>query len=191
MTDDTLSIRRYLDRLRTLLSELDEREIAVIAKVLKDAYEEQRTIFVLGNGGSAATASHLAGDLNKGACLAAEKKFRVHALTDCQPWILAIANDLDYDSIFVEQLKNFAASGDVVLAFSGSGNSENVLRGIRYAKELGCITIGVVGYDGGRLKPMVDYCFHARVDDMQLTEDAHMVFVHVLLKLLHAGEGSC
>ena len=190
MTDYTPSIRHYLDRLRTLLSELDEKEIDAIANVFKDAYEAQRTIFLLGNGGSAATASHLAGDLNKGACLEAEKKFRVLSLTDCQPWILALANDLDYASIFVEQLKNFATPGDVVLAFSGSGNSENVLRGIQYAKELGCTTIGVVGYDGGKLKPMVDYCFHAKVDDMQLTEDAHMIFVHVLLKLLYVGDGS-
>jgi len=191
MTDYTLSIRQYLDRLRKLLFELDEKEIDAIASVLKDAYEARRTIFVLGNGGSAATASHLAGDLNKGACLGAEKKFRVLSLTDCQPWILALANDLDYESIFVEQLKNFATPGDVVLGFSGSGNSENVLRGIQYAKELGCTTVGAVGYDGGRLKPMVDYCFHARIDDMQLVEDAHMVFVHVLLKLLYVGEGSC
>ena len=110
MADYTPSIRHYLDRLGGILSELDEKEIDAIANVFKDAYDEQRTIFLLGNGGSAATASHLAGDLNKGACLGAEKKFRVLSLTDCQPWILALANDLDYASIFVEQLMNFAAS---------------------------------------------------------------------------------
>ena len=144
---------------------------------------------MLGNGGSAATASHLAGDLNKGACFHAEKKFKVMALTDCLPWILSIANDMDYESIFVEQLKNFATPGDVVVGISGSGNSPNVLRGIEYGKQLGCTTVGICGYDGGKLKPMVDCCFHAEIDDMQIAEDVHMILAHILMKVLEVGEG--
>jgi len=167
---------------------LDENAIDAVAKILKRAYEQNRFIFVMGNGGSAATASHLAGDLNKGACFHADKKFKVLALTDCQPLILAIANDADYESIFVEQLKNFAGPGDVVLGFSGSGNSPNVLRAIQYAKQIGCTTIGVTGYDGGKLKPMVDCSFHVEVDDMQIAEDVHMVLAHILMKLLHVKE---
>ena len=159
-----------------------------MANVLRDAYEQQKTIFVLGNGGSAATASHLAADLNKGACLKATKKFRVISLTDCVPWMSAIANDLDYESVFVEPLKNFAAPGDVVMGISGSGNSPNVLRAIEDARQLGCTTVGVCGYDGGKLKGAVDCCFHADVDDMQLAEDTHMVLVHILMRILHVGD---
>ncbi len=191
MEDYTTAINQYLDRVKDVLSKLDENEIGAIANVLKRAYDEGRFIFVLGNGGSAATASHLAGDLNKGACFTAEKKFKVLALTDCLPMILSVANDVDYESIFVEQLKNFASPGDVVMGFSGSGNSPNVLRAIQYAKELGCPTIGICGYEGGELKPMVDYCFHVKVNDMQLAEDAHMILVHILMKLLHVGQGTC
>ena len=191
MEDYTTAINQYLDRVKDVLSKLDENEIGAIANVLKRAYDEGRFIFVLGNGGSAATASHLAGDLNKGACFTAEKKFKVLALTDCLPMILSVANDVDYESIFVEQLKNFASPGDVVMGFSGSGNSPNVLRAVQYAKGLGCPTIGICGYEGGELKPMVDYCFHVKVNDMQLAEDAHMILVHILMKLLHVGQGTC
>jgi D-sedoheptulose 7-phosphate isomerase len=187
MSDYAPSIRQYLDRVAAHLAELDEKEIDAIANVLKNAYDEERTIFTLGNGGSAATASHLGGDLNKGACLEAAKKFRVIPLTDCQPWIMALANDLGYERIFEEQLKNLARPGDVVLGFSGSGNSPNVLRGMEYARRLGCTTIGVLGFDGGKLKDLVDYRLHPKVHDMQIVEDLHMVFVHVLMKVLGVG----
>jgi len=110
------------------------------------------------------------------------------ALTDCLPWILSIANDVDYESIFVEQLKNFAMPGDVVVGISGSGNSPNVLRGIEYGRQLGCTTVGICGYDGGKLKPMVDCCFHAEIDDMQIAEDVHMILAHILMKVLEVGE---
>ena len=188
-----MELEQYLEMMAQAVRRIETAPIMELVDAIEKAYHDGQTVFLIGNGGSGANASHLCEDLGKGTLSDFEDqpRLRVISLTDNTPYILAWANDEGFERVFVEQLKNFAASGDVVLAFSGSGNSENVLRGIRYAKELGCITIGVVGYDGGRLKPMVDYCFHARVDDMQLTEDAHMVFVHVLLKLLHAGEGSC
>ena len=96
----------------------------------------------MGNGGSGATASHMVCDLNKGACFHAEKKFRLISLADCTPMILALGNDVGFESIFVEQIKIYAQPGDVVLGISGSGNSPNVLRAIEYAKQLGCVTIG-------------------------------------------------
>lgn len=191
MENYATAVNQYLDRLKDVLGGLDENDIAAVARVLKKAYDQRRFIFVMGNGGSAATASHLAGDLNKGACFTAEKKFKVLALTDCLPMILSVANDVDYESIFVEQLKNYASPGDVVMGISGSGNSPNVLRAVQYAKGLGCATIGVCGYDGGELKPMVDYCFHVKVDDMQIAEDVHMILAHILMKLLHVGAGPC
>ena len=174
----------YLQNVQRVLAELDIGEIETIIGVFKKAYDEGRTIFVLGNGGSASTASHLACDLNKGACLHAKKKFRVMALTDSLPTILAIANDLSYDAIFVEQLKNFAGAGDVVVGISGSGNSANVLKAVEYARQQGCTTIGVCGYDGGKLKPLVDCCFHVRIPDMQIVEDVHMMLTHILMRVL-------
>ena len=184
-------INAYLSRARDVLTQVNTEEMAAIAALLKQAYVEQRTIFVMGNGGSGATASHMACDLNKGACLQAEKKFRVMALTDNMATILALGNDLNYDSIFVEQLKNFAQPGDVVIGISGSGNSRNVLRAIEYANTLGCETVAWCGYDGGKLKSLAKHVFHVRVNDMQLVEDLHMMLVHILMQVLYAGPNSC
>lgn len=181
--------RNYLNRLQDVLTKIDEREVATIADVLRNAYEQKKSIFVMGNGGSGATASHMVCDMNKGACFHADKKFRFISLTDCMPMILAVGNDINFESIFVEQLKSYAGPGDVVIGISGSGNSSNVLRGIEYAKRTGCVTIGFCGYDGGKLKPMVDHTFHAKVNDMQLVEDAHMVLSHILMRILDVGKG--
>jgi D-sedoheptulose 7-phosphate isomerase len=184
------SICSYLRNLQRVLADLNIGEMEAVAAVFKKAYDEGRTIFVLGNGGSASTASHLACDLNKGACLHAEKKFHVMALTDSMPTILAIANDLEYDAIFAEQLKVFARAGDVVVGISGSGNSPNVLRAVEYARDKGCTTVGICGYDGGLLKPSVDVCFHVKVPDMQIVEDVHLVLAHILMRVLNVG-GPC
>jgi D-sedoheptulose 7-phosphate isomerase len=187
MTDYLPKIREYFDKLEGVLAKVDQGEIAAIAAVLHKAYQEQRTIIVMGNGGSGATASHMVCDLNKGACFKAEKKFRLISLADCTPIILALGNDVGFESIFVEQLKCYARPGDVVLGISGSGNSPNVLRAVEYAKRLGCVTVGATGFDGGKLKPLVDHCFHVRVHDMQIVEDVHMVLVHVLMRILDVG----
>jgi D-sedoheptulose 7-phosphate isomerase len=183
-------IREYLDELTRVIDALDPGEIDAVAHVFREAYDHQRTIFVLGNGGSAATASHYACDLNKGACFKAEKKFRVHALTDNLATILAVGNDLDYESIFVEQLKNFCRPGDVVVGISGSGNSPNVLRAIEYANRLGCTTVGLCGYDGGKLKPLVRLAVHVRADDMQIVEDIHLIVGHVLMRVVGGELGA-
>ncbi len=98
---------------------------------------------------------------------------------------MAIANDISYESIFVEQLKNFARPGDVVVGISGSGNSPNVLAAVEYARQSGCTTIGVCGYDGGKLKAMSDCCFHVKVNDMQIVEDVHLMLGHILMRLLY------
>jgi len=187
------AISNYVRSVQTILESLDLAEIDAVARILKKAYEEERTIFVMGNGGSGSTASHMACDLNKGACLHAKKKFRVMALTDNLPTIMAIANDIDYESIFVEQLKNFVRPGDVVMGISGSGNSPNVLRAIEYARAAHCTTIGVCGYQGGKLKPMVDCCFHVKINDMQVVEDVHLMLGHILMRLLYVGDahGGC
>jgi D-sedoheptulose 7-phosphate isomerase len=188
----TNAIGNYLQSLQDVIAKINIDEIDALARIFKKAYDEQRTIFLMGNGGSASTASHMACDIDKGACLDAEKKFRVMALTDNLPLIMAIANDIGYDSIFVEQLKNFAQPGDVVAGISGSGNSANVLKGIEYARQLGCTTVGICGYDGGKLKPLVDCCFHVKIDDMQIVEDLHLILGHILMRILHVGrDASC
>jgi D-sedoheptulose 7-phosphate isomerase len=188
MPEYAQAIGNYLHAVQRVVTELDIAEIDAVCNIFKKAYEDERTIFVMGNGGSASTASHLAGDINKGACLKAKKKFRVMALTDNLPIIMAIANDISYDSIFVEQLKNFARPGDVVVGISGSGHSPNVLRAIEYARQLGCTTIGVCGYDGGKLKPLVDTCFHVKINDMQIVEDLHLMLGHILMRVLYVSD---
>jgi D-sedoheptulose 7-phosphate isomerase len=177
--------------LQDVLTKVDVDAIADIAEVLHTAYEQQKTILVMGNGGSGSTASHMVCDMNKGACFHAEKKFRFISLADSMPTILALGNDANFESIFVEQLKNFARPGDVVIGISGSGNSPNVLRAIEYAKRLGCVTIGVCGFSGGKLKPLVDHCFHVKLDDMQIVEDLHMILVHILMRLLTVDKQCC
>lgn len=193
MQEYTAAIDEYLRNVKRVLDKLDVAEIDAVCGIFKKAYDQERTIFLMGNGGSASTASHMACDINKGACLRAKKKFRVMALTDNLPIIMAIANDIGYDSIFVEQLKNFARPGDVVVGISGSGNSPNVIKGIQYARELGCTTIGVCGYDGGKLKPLVDACFHVKINDMQIVEDLHLILGHILMRVLYVdgADGDC
>ncbi|MBN1394719.1 MAG: SIS domain-containing protein [Pirellulales bacterium] len=184
MADFAAGASEYIAKLQDVLSKIDAAEIAAVAEVFRDAYDREAAIFLLGNGGSGAAASHMVCDLNKGACFEKEKKFRVMALTDCAPMILALGNDAGFESIFVEQLKNFARPGDVVMGISGSGNSPNVLRAIEYANQLGCTTVAACGYDGGKLKGMVDHCFHVKVDDMQIAEDVHLVLGHILMRVL-------
>ena len=130
--------RQYLNGLNGLLDGFDTEAFDRIVNSILDAYSDEQAIFIMGNGGSASTASHFACDINKGCCLDLDKKFKVICLNDNLPTLLAYANDLDYASVFVEPLKNFFRSGDLVIGISGSGDSENVLRAIRYANDKFC-----------------------------------------------------
>src|SRR5215207_8522054 len=157
---------------------------------IRDVRDRDAQVFVVGNGGSAATASHFAVDLGKGASLDAERRFRVLSLTDNVPWITALGNDLSYEDVFVEQLKNFARPGDLLLAISGSGNSENVLRAVRYANSIGCRTIGLAGFAGGKLREQAQECLVVNSDHMGRIEDGHFIVQHLIvyyfMSLLHA-----
>jgi D-sedoheptulose 7-phosphate isomerase len=155
-----------------------------IVQVLLDAYRAENQIFIMGNGGSGATASHFACDINKGCCLDLKKKFKVICLNDNMPTILAYANDCSYSKIFVEQIKNFLRPEDVVIGISGSGNSENVLEAVSYAGTKGAKTVGLSGYDGGKLAKIADIPLVARVHDMQKVEDVHMIVIHMLMQYL-------
>ena len=174
-------IRDYLDELDATLRALPHEQIAAIIDAIRDVRDRDAQVFVVGNGGSAATASHFAVDLGKGASLDAERRFRVLSLTDNVPWITALGNDLSYEDVFVEQLKNFARRGDLLLAISGSGNSENVLRAVRYANSIGCRTIGLAGFAGGKLREQAQECLVVSSDHMGRIEDGHFVVQHLIV----------
>lgn len=176
--------RTYLNQLKSLIDVFPHDKFEAIGELLLEAYERDRQIFVMGNGGSGTTASHFVCDINKGSCFEHEKRFKVICLNDNVPTIMAYANDLSYDHIFVEQLKNFLNSGDVVIGISGSGNSRNVLHAITYAKEKGARTVGLTGFDGGHLAKTVEFPLIATVSDMQKVEDLHMIVVHMLMQYL-------
>jgi D-sedoheptulose 7-phosphate isomerase len=146
----------------------------------RQARDAGRHIFVCGNGGSASTASHFACDIVKGASFDRPTRFRIMALTDQLPTLTAYANDVGYDAVFVEQLKNFAAPDDLFLAISGSGNSPNVVRALEYANMAGCKTIALTGRDGGKLAPMAQLSIQVAVPHMGRIEDAHMVVCHMI-----------
>src|SRR5205085_5937909 len=142
---------QYKTALQETISKIDTVKVEQAIEWFDEARAQSKHIFVCGNGGSASTASHFACDIVKGASFNREVRFRIMALTDSLPTLTAYSNDVSYESVFVEQLKNFAQSGDVLIAISGSGNSPNVLRAVEYARSIGCKTIGLTGRDGGKL----------------------------------------
>jgi D-sedoheptulose 7-phosphate isomerase len=158
--------------------ELDKVNQAI--ELFREARANGRHIFVCGNGGSASTASHFACDIVKGASFNRPSRFRIMALTDQLPTLTAYANDVSYDSVFVEQLRNFAEPGDLFMGISGSGNSPNVLRAIEYANSIGCRTIALTGRDGGKLGPLAQLNIQVAAPHMGRIEDAHMIVCHMI-----------
>ncbi|MFK7832214.1 MAG: SIS domain-containing protein [Winogradskyella sp.] len=177
-------INQYIENLTMTLNKLNVRDIENCANVLLEAYENGNNIFICGNGGSAATASHFACDINKGVSYGLEKRFKIIPLTDNLGTITAYANDVGYDFVFVEQLKNFFNAGDVIIGISGSGNSRNVIEAIEFVNQNGGQTIGWTGFDGGQLKELAHHTVNANINDMQISEDIHMSMVHILMKIL-------
>jgi D-sedoheptulose 7-phosphate isomerase len=179
------SAAAYLERVGELLPALSEQGERFVAS-LYDAFERESTIFLIGNGGSAAAASHFGQDLAKGtlSSMQAKRRFRVIPLTDNIGFITALANDEGYEAIFEQQLRNLARAGDVLVAISGSGNSPNVLRAVEYAKSIGMKTIGVTGFDGGKLRRLADESVHVAVDDMGMCEALHGVVFHLAMAQL-------
>ena len=181
--------RSYLEKCAAVLRAIDPRQIAEVGRLLHQARAEGRQVFLLGNGGSAALASHLAVDLGKGCSRDREQRFRVLALTDNVPWLTALANDISYDDVFSEQLANFARAGDLVIAISGSGNSKNVLKALEMAGTLGCVTVGISGFKGGKLKALVRHHIHVPAEHMGLIEDGQLVVGHILVYAFMDAEG--
>lgn len=183
MADYREEIKKYFDKEIGVIQHLDIEAINKVMNVIAAARQREATIYTMGNGGSAATASHFVCDFNKGISSEACKRFNLICLSDNTPIVTAIANDISYDDIFVLQLKEIQKKDDLIIAISGSGNSKNIIKAVEYAKEIGAEVVGLTGYSGGKLKELADYSMHVPVDDMQITEDIHMIFDHMMMRI--------
>ena len=173
-------IEAYFERVRWALDSVDLTKVAQAVQWFAEARDQGRQIFVCGNGGSAANASHFVTEVVKGASDGRSRRFRIMALNESISTITAYANDVGYDCVFAEQLKNFAEPGDVVVGLSSSGNSPNVLRAIEYANSIGCRTMGMTGFDGGQLGPLVQLHLHVNEPHTGRAEEAHLVICHMI-----------
>ncbi len=183
--DFTKEIKSYIAREQEVLSKLNVESINSAMNLIHETFLNEGNIYIFGNGGSAATASHFVNDFNKGISEYTEKKFRFICLNDNVSTILAIANDISYDEIFRFQLKGRLKSNDIVIAISGSGNSKNVLLAAEYSQLKGNKVIGLTGFDGGKLKQVCDINLHAPTNSMQITEDIHMIFDHMIMAIFY------
>jgi len=177
-------IRNYLSAVSATLAKLPVGRIAQVVELLAQARANRERVYIFGNGGSASTASHFASDLSKGAISKGKPRIKAFALTDNVPLLSAWANDTAYENIFAEQLENFIEMGDIAIGISGSGNSQNVLNGVKVAKAKGATTIGFIGFDGGKLKDLVDLAIIVPNHNMEQVEDIHLLLEHVITTCL-------
>jgi len=177
---------KYLSYLSDVFNRVDYRTIQTVAEIFEKARGEGKQIFFIGNGGSAATSSHFANDLGKGACVRGTAPFKAMSLVDNVSLITALANDDGYENIFIAQLQNILNKGDVVVGISASGNSPNVVKAIEYANTRGAITIGLTGFSGGRLKELARVCVHIETPAGEYgpVEDMHMILDHLITTYL-------
>ncbi len=180
------SSQKYFAMYQRVIASLPHGAIRETIDELLRAYEDRRCVFIFGNGGSAALASHFACDLGKGTVTPnnGHKRFRVIALTDNVPVMTAWANDSSYERIFAEQLQNFVAPGDVAFAISASGNSPNVVQALEVAREAHATTVGLTGFEGGKMKNLCDVCIIVPSDNMQIIEDFHVGVTHAVFSVV-------
>ena len=179
----------YKQELLGAIETVDLGKVEQAIAWFREARAAGKSIFVCGNGGSASTASHFACDMVKGASYDRPERFRIQALTDSMATITAYSNDVSYDDVFVEQLKNFAQAGDLVMAISGSGNSPNVVRALEQANSLGCRTLALTGRDGGKLGAIAELNLQAAHSHMGRIEDAHLIICHMICYYFMDTEG--
>ncbi|MFM8564660.1 MAG: SIS domain-containing protein [Bacteroidota bacterium] len=172
----------YRQLLMQTLEALDMAAVDRLVELFVDAHARGAQIFTMGNGGSGASASHAAGDFLKGASYGLDQRFKMICLNDNLPSMMAIANDIGWDDIFVEPLKNYLKPGDLVIGISGSGNSRNVLKAGDYAKVHGATLVGMTGFKGGKLREMADLSIHSDAMDMEVAEDVHMAVFNMVKK---------
>src|SRR5574337_1052168 len=181
-----MNLSAYLAELKTVMDSLPLQQVSRAGDILFECYMADHTVFTFGNGGSGALASHLVADLGKGTHfpgpkeLADTRRLRAMAVTDNMPMVTAWANDTQYEDVFMRQIENFLRPGDVAFAISGSGNSPNVLKALRYARSAGATTIGLGGFGGGKMKDLLDCPIIVPSDNMQQVEDAHLVISHMI-----------
>jgi D-sedoheptulose 7-phosphate isomerase len=192
MLGTKLDVRPFLDRVAQELQRVDPAEVKALADAMWGCYQRGRMIFLIGNGGSGSNASHFCEDVGKGTLRRqdfdddAKRRFRVLSLTDNTPYILAWGNDEGFDRVFVEQLKNLASPGDLLIAISGSGNSPNVLRAVEWANRHDLRTFGCTGFSGGKLRALAQQGLHVPLDDMGIVESIHLAAFHWVVDHLHA-----
>lgn len=174
----------YLKRLGEAIADLDEDALDRAIALVEDAWRRDAQIITLGNGGSALTALHMVTDWTKGVFMKTGRPFRGRSLVENMGLFAAYANDTSYADVFAEQLKGVMRPGDLVIAISGSGNSENVIRAVQHANANGATTLGLCGFGGGRLKDVAHHVVWAAVDDMQICEDVHAIFGHIVMQAL-------
>lgn len=178
-------IETYLEQEIDILKRIDVSAVNEVLNLLEAGMKREATIYVFGNGGSAATASHFQNDFNKGVSEHIDKKFRFLCLNDNIATIMAVANDIGYEEVFRFQLQGKIKKGDILMAISGSGNSPNVINAVEYGKKQGCKVVGLTGYSGGRLKELSDISLHEPINSMQITEDVHMIFNHLMMSVFY------
>jgi D-sedoheptulose 7-phosphate isomerase len=184
MKTDEVIIEKYLTELASVLKIIPRQPLIDIAEAIKKTRMAKRHIYIFGNGGSAATASHMACDFGKNTRMVDKPNMRVITFNDNMPTFSAYANDEGYEVVFSEPLKSMAEPGDLVIAISGSGNSPNVLNGVKTAHEMGLTTIGLTGFAGGKLKDLVDICVVVPSNSIEQVEDVHLIIDHMLTIIL-------
>ncbi|HLO57545.1 MAG TPA: SIS domain-containing protein [Bacteroidales bacterium] len=174
----------YFDKVSDTLARIDTDSLMKLVGLLLKSREEGSHVYIFGNGGSGATASHVTGDFLKGISYGLDKRFKVQCLNDNISGMMAISNDLSYEEIFIEQLRAFLKKDDVVIGISGSGNSANVVKAMEYARSQGAVTVAFCGYKGGKIKDIADIVIHAPVQDMEVTEDVHIIIFHAIKQVM-------
>ena len=170
----------YFQKVAAVLPAIPAEPVEQIIATLRQARANGQRVFVFGNGGSSANASHIVNDMIKSTIQPGRPRMKLICLSDNVPTLTAYANDVGYESVFVEQLKNFAQVGDLVMAISGSGNSPNVLRAVEYANSIGCRTLALTGRDGGKLGPLAQLNIQASEPHMGRIEEVHLTICHMI-----------
>src|SRR5580692_2466601 len=179
-----LDVRPFLERVGQELLRIDTKSVQALADLIYERYEKGRFVFAIGNGGSGSNASHFCEDMGKGTLARkffdddSKKRVRIISLTDNTPYILAWGNDEGFDRVFLEQLKNLASPGDLLVAISGSGNSPNILRAVEWSNSHGLTSFGCTGFSGGKLRGLAHHGLHVPLDDMGIVESIHLTAFH-------------
>jgi D-sedoheptulose 7-phosphate isomerase len=183
----TAALEAHVEAVRIALGKISLPDVARVVDAVRAAQVQGRHIYILGNGGSASTATHFACDLSKATVVKGQRRLRVTCLSDNIALLTAVANDIAYEDVFAEPVRSLVDTGDVVIAISASGNSPNVIKAVRAAHEQGAVTIGLVGCDGGRLIHMVDLSVHVKHLDYGVVEDCHLVLEHAITASVREG----